>query len=307
MTTKRYSFMEQAGDPAGAASGTAAGAATSNGATGAPAGQAAPASGDQGAAAGGASTPGASLIGQGDNTWLPEKFRVASADGKLDVDASARKLAASYGELEKRHPNTGTLPKTADEYQPDGLPKDFDFDALKGDAVYQGFLKGAHAKGMTNEQVGFVLAEYNKLAPELLAANTRIGAAEAKTELGKVWGTDDKAMTQNLQAAARAVRGFGGEGDKPGAVDRLMAKYGNDPDFLAFAAKIGKEMAEDTPITAGTPAAQDWDAQVAKLKASPAYADDRHPEHKTVMAQMNDLYSKRYGTKPQQLTGAAIR
>jgi hypothetical protein len=237
--------------------------------------------------------------GAGGTDWLPEKFRVAKEDGSIDTEASSRKLAASYAELEKTRP-TGTVPKTAEEYAPEGLPEGIKFDEIKADPLYQGFLKGAHGKGLTNDQVSYVLGEYFKLAPGLVDANQQLSVADAKTELGKVW-TDDAAMTQNLRQATRAVNGFGVEGDVPGATARLMAKYGNDPDFLAFAAAVGKEMAEDTPIVDGSQQAQDWEAQIAAIKADPGYTDANHPQHQVLLRKMSDLYQKRYGTKAPQV------
>jgi hypothetical protein len=237
--------------------------------------------------------------------WLPEKFRVAKEDGTVDTEASARKLAASYTELEKTRP-TGNVPKTAEEYAPKDLPEGIDFEAVKKDPIFTGFLKGAHARHMTNEDVSYVLGEYFKIAPELIGADKRLSAEEATAELGKVW-TDTAAMQANLTQAQRAVKGFGADGDVPGGYERLMAKYGNDPDFLAFAASVGKEMQEDTPIADGTPAASDWDAEVAKIKADPAYQDERHPQHKGLVERMSQLYQRRYGQKLQQLGAAATR
>ncbi|HET7663887.1 MAG TPA: hypothetical protein VFK31_09640 [Rhodanobacteraceae bacterium] len=245
------------------------------------------------------------MLQQGDTDWLPEKFRVQGEDGNLDVDASARKLAQSYGELEKNRPS-GKVPEKPEDYAPEGLPEGVDFDEIKADPIYQGFLRGAHAKGLTNDQVSYVLGQYMELVPDLLEANVRVSADEARAELGKVW-QNDQAMTQGLTSASKAVRGFGAEGDVPGSAERLMAKYGNDPDFLAFAAAVGKEMQEDQPIAAGSPAAQDWDGKVAKLKADPAYNDPDHPEHKQKIEEMRQLYNQRFGQKGQRLGATAVR
>jgi len=294
--------------PADAGGGGGSGAATGgDGAQGQPAAGAA-ATGGEGAATPAAGQAGQStsesLLQQGAGSagtdYLPEKFRVAKEDGSIDVDASARKLAASYVELEKTRPR-GTTPKTPEEYKIDGLPEGVDFEAVKKDPLFTGFLKGAHARGMTNDDVSYALGEYFKLAPELLKANQQMGAEEAKAALAKVWTGGDQVVTQNLGLAMRAVKGFGTEGDVPGGIERLTAKYGNDPDFLAFAAKVGKEMQEDQPIRDGTPAAQDWDGQVAAIKAHPAYTNADHPEHKILVQKMKTLYDARYGKAKQHL------
>lgn len=301
---RSHAFMDEAGNEGGGAGGAAPAPAAAAPAASAPAPAPAP------AAAPAAADP-ASLLQQGDGhesgtDYFPEKFRVAKDDGTIDVEASARKLAASYGELEKTRPTSG-VPKTVDEYKIEGLPEGVNFEEIKTDPVFQGFLKGGHAKGISNDQMSYVLDEYFKLAPDLLAANQVLGAAAAKTELAKVWTGGDQEMTQNLGLAMRAVKSYGAEGDVPGGLDRLMQKYGNDPDFLAFAAAIGREVQEDVPLRIGTSSAEDWDAQVAAIKANPAYANAEHPEHTIVMKKMDSLYQRRYPNQPQKLAGGATR
>lgn len=304
MWRNRHAYLAPEGDAGVGGSGSGASAGTT------------PAAGDPGAAA--VAQAPAVESAQGSQTllqqgaggsqatdWLPEKFRVAKDDGTLDTEASARKLATSYAELEKTRP-AGKVPDKPEDYAPEGLPEGIDFEAVKKDPLFTGFLKGAHAKGLTNDQVSYALGEYFKLAPDLVGADKRLSAEEATAELGKVW-TDTAAMQANLSQAQRAVRGFGGGGDVPGSTERLLAKYGNDPDFLAFAAAVGKEMQEDTPIADGTPAAGDWDAEVVKIKADPAYQDERHPQHKVLVDRMSQLYQRRYGKAPQRIGGAATR
>jgi hypothetical protein len=58
--------------------------------------------------------------GGGPASWLPEKYRVMGADGKaLDVEASAKKVAAAHGELEKRLGQVGAPPAKPEEYKTD--------------------------------------------------------------------------------------------------------------------------------------------------------------------------------------------
>lgn len=249
----------------------------------------------------------ASLLAQGQGTdWLPEKFRVLK-DGTqdLDVEASARKLATSYGELEKTR--GGTLPKTADEYKVEGLKEGIDFEEVRKDPMFQSVLKDAHAAGISNEAVNFFLGKYfNEIAPQLLESSAQLSVDEARTELAKIW-KDDGAVKTGLASAMRAVRGFGAEGDAPGSFDRLMQRYGNDPDFLAFASKIGAEMSEDKPIAGDPVATQDWESQVNAIKADPAYSDAQHPQHKEKVAALTALYNRRYGANQRQLGGSATR
>lgn len=277
--------------------------------------------GDQGAAAGAdaaAAAAAAAAAGQGGssllegaaganaNDWIPEKFRTVKEGGTdLDIEASARKLASSYAELEKVRP-TGTLPKTAEEYVIEGLPEGVSVDEVKGDPLFKGIIDRAHSKGIPQEHVNFFLSEYFGFAPDLMAGNAQMNQEQARAELAKVW-TDDQAMQKNLGQAARAAKAFAAEGDAAGSYNRLMEKFGDDPDFLRFAASVGAELQEDQPISGNPAAEQDWDGQIAAIKADPAYMDGKHPQHQQKVDQLSALYQKRYGKQQQRLGAAATR
>lgn len=274
---------------------------------------------DAAAAAAAAQAAGnaATLLEQGagkETDWLPSKFRVnVAGSDQLDLDASARKLATSYAELEKTRPS-GTVPATAGEYKLE-VPKDADgkelvqgadLEAFIGDPLFKGLAEKAHALGISNETMQFFVGEYLQFMPALLEANGQISSEDAAKALRAVW-TDDAEFNSGLQRAARAAQGFGSEPGKPGSFDSLMAKFGNDPDFLAFAARIGAEMGEDKPISAEPAAEQDWQAQVDEIRANPAYMDARHPQYKQLSQKMEQLYQRRYGTRQQQLGASATR
>lgn len=261
-----------------------------------------------------------SLLQQGagtaDQDWIPEKYRTLK-DGtqELDLEASARKLGEGYKALAAKLGSgaTGTVPASAAEYKitapvgADGKPVEgIDVEAFVADPLFKGLAERAHAKGVSNETLDFFVGEYLQMIPGVLESNQQLSADEARAELGKVWG-DDQAMAKGLTSAARAAKGFAAEGDAPGSFDRLMAKFGNDPDFLAFAAKVGSEMAEDRPISGDPVAEGDWQAQVDGLKADPAYMDGAHPKHAEVVAKVQALYQRRYGNTAQQLGASATR
>lgn len=265
--------------------------------------------GGQGGGDGGQGDQGGapSLLNQGaGNDWLPEKFRTVKEGGSdLDLEASSRKLAASYAELEKSRP-VGTVPKTAEEYVIDGMPDGVNVDEVKSDPLFKGILGRAHEAGIPQEHVNFFLKEYFGFAPDLLAGNTAISQEEARAELGKVWG-DGQALQKNLGQAMRAVKAFAAEGDGAGSLQRLQEKYGDDPDFLRFAAAVGAELNEDTPINGNAVATQDWEGKIAAIKADPAYMDGKHPQHDQKVRELSDLYQRRYGTSSRQLSAAAVR
>lgn len=262
----------------------------------------------------------ASLLQQGqgtENSWLPEKYRVkVEGTDELDLPASSRKLGEAYKALETKLGSgaTGTVPATADDYQltvptdAEGKPliDGVDLEDFKGDPIYKDLAAKAHAAGIPNETMQFFIGEYLQFMPQVLQANVQLGAEDAKQALSTVW-KDEAAMGKGLQQAARAAQGFGSEAGQLGSFDNLMQKFGNDPDFLAFAARIGSEMGEDKPISSDPAAQQDWQAQLDDLRTQPGYSDQNHPQHKHLMQKKADLYQRRFGTQQRQLGGAATR
>lgn len=294
MRNKRHAYRSMADEGAGAG-GAAAGA--DAGATGgAPAGEAAavaPAS----VLAAAAATAGGEAATTPDGEYIPEKFRVMGADGKLDLAASSKKVAENYAALEKRMGTGDVPPKTPEEYAPEGLPEGVDIAELSKDPLYAGFLKGAHAQGLTNKQVSYVLNEYLSRAPEIAAGAKTLDVEACTTALKETW-SDPAAFKTNLSAAYRVTSVVAQKAGIDMAAIEGSA-IANDPTFLRLMAALGPEFAEDTAVAGATQlAAADFDAQLNEIKAHPAYMDGNHPEHKALMQRKADLYAKRYGTAP---------
>jgi hypothetical protein len=232
---------------------------------------------------------------------VPEKYQVKKEDGSIDVEASAKKLADAHSALEKRLGTSELPPKSADEYAPNVEIENFNWDEFKADPEMQGFLKGAHAKGITNEQLSFVLGEYINRVPALGQANQVLNQQTAEEELRKTWA-NDKDFTNNTRDALKAFETFASPDDKA-RIDEI----GNNPIVVRLLANIGKQLKEDSVIEPGSVSEQSWTEETNKIRANPAYTDKAHPEHKQLVARMNALYDKRYGTNKQVLgRGATV-
>ncbi|HDY3604392.1 TPA: hypothetical protein RQ360_001143 [Klebsiella michiganensis] len=241
---------------------------------------------------GGGNPSGTSLLStgageQGADDWLPEKYRVMGDDGKLNVEGSARKLADAYSHLEKRMGSGDTPPKTADEYAPKVEVEGFKWDEFKADPRMQSFMKSAHAKGITNDQMGFILGEYAQLAPELVNGAAALDSEAAATQLRETWKTDAE-FNKNIGLAFRAFNSLADDSDK-GRMDEI----GNNPMVIRMLAKIGAEMQEDAP--AGGDVNLEEQQSIRDLMKSPAYMDPKHADHERVSAQVKAYYQKRYG------------
>lgn len=126
-------------------------------------------------------------------------------DNKLDVEGSARKLAESYTHLEKRLGSGDAPPKTVEEYAPKVEAEGFNWDEFKADSEMQGFLKSAHAKGITNEQFGFVLGEYMQRALGQVGSAAELDAEAATSALRETWKTDAE-FKQNIGPSVPCIQ-----------------------------------------------------------------------------------------------------
>lgn len=254
--------------------------------------------GNDGGNGGGAENPGSdnpagtSLLSTGAgepgaNDWIPEKYRVMGEGGKLDIEGSARKLADAHTSLEKRLGSVGTPPKTADDYAPEVKAEGFNWEEFKADPRMQSFMKSAHGKGITNDQMSFIISEYAQIAPSLVNGAAELDAESATTQLREVWKTDAE-FNKNIGLAFRAFNSLTDEGDR-GRIDEI----GNNPMVIRMLAKIGAEMQEDAPAGADSnPAEQQT---IRDLMKSEAYMNPKHTDHERVSAQVKAYYQKRYG------------
>nr|WP_244968464.1 hypothetical protein [Rosenbergiella australiborealis] len=238
----------------------------------------------------GGTPPVNTLLGEGENTvndaaWLPEKFQIKGDDGQLNIEDSARKLAENYAHLEKRLGSGDAPPKSMEEYAPQVEVKGFQWEEFKQAPESQEFLKGAHAKGITNDQMGFILGEYLKNAQTLTTGMAALDADAAAASLRDVWKNDAE-FSQNLGLAHRAFTQLAEQGDDINSI-------GNNPLVIRLLAKVGREMQEDSPAGLTQPMAEQQ--TVKDLMRSPAYMDDKHPDHQRVSAQVRAYYQKHYG------------
>lgn len=231
--------------------------------------------------------------------WVPEKHRVVKEGGNdLDIEATAKKLADANRAFEKRFGSGDVPPKSPDEYNIETLPEGITFEEIKNDPAMASFMKGAHARGITNAQLEYVFNEHLNIMASTLRANEQLSIEECEAELQKTWANPTE-YQRNLGNAYRAVQAFAASPEDAEALDEI----GNHPALVRLLAKIGSELQEDEPIQEGTQAAESWEQEVASLRANPAYTDPSHPEHKQVISKMTALYEKRYGTQKSKLGG----
>ncbi len=226
---------------------------------------------------------------EGRPDWLPEKYAVLGADGKLDLAASSQKLADGYSNAVKRI-GTGDLPpESPDAYKDSPIPDEFK-DVPLDPELTRSFRERAHKAGLTQSQLDFVMGEYFGVVPSLLNAQASFTADQARAELSKVWSNPAE-LQANMTHAERAVSALPGP-----LAQQVREKYGTDPLFWQFAAQYGREVGEDR--SPQSPGAQATATDVDALMRTDAYRNPKNPDHAKVSAQVREAFEKRFGTAP---------
>lgn len=255
------------------------------------------------AAAGKDGKDGKSALSTGQETpeqWIPEKYHVrpeGKKDGPIDVNLSMRALAKGNAELTKRMVDIGLPPESADKYELEGLPKDFDVAEFRKDPQMADFLKGAHSQGLTNKQINYVIGKYIEAAPEIAGAAADLSSEECVSQLKLAWKSDAE-FARNVKlsnvAATKLAAAIGL------TYDDVDAAFGNNPLFIRLMAGLATQMGEDVlpadETGGGADGAGDFEAQAKALRDELDKIPERNKkERDVVQAKLNALYEKRYG------------
>ena len=192
-------------------------------------------------------------------------------------------------ELEAWH-TAGGRPPTAVDYniaKPDEFPEEhWNADlALVAQDLF-------HKIGLNSKQVAAIM-EFNngnvmaavKVQADAIIANRQ----EIKDGLFKDWGA---AYPQKEHQGNYAIE-KGTEGD-PEFKARLVAKFGDDPDFIRYSSNIGGKFAEHGDIVdshAQTPG--DLQQAIDKEMQTEAYKSGKHPGHKAAVKKVSLLYQEK--------------
>lgn len=223
-----------------------------------------------------ASTVLSTVNNSSNETAIPEKFKVTAEDGSVDYKATVAKMNESYSYLEKKVGTGEVAPKSVDEYKLER--EDFDFEEFKADESNKEFLTEAHKHGITNKQLDFLLSEYDKRAVNLVSNSSQIDTDTTVHTLQSDWGDKYEANIFNAVKAARAC------GITDDQINDPM--IGNNVAFIKMAAYFGSQMTEDKPVSNGTPVNVD----IQSLMRSEAFFNPKHPDHKSVKAQIDSYY-----------------
>lgn len=273
--------------------------------------------GGAGAASGGAggndSGTGGNNSGAAATDWRSTLPKELQEDASLKKFTSVHALASSYLSAQKligadkiHVPGAHTTDEQwKDIYKKLGVPdkvEDYKVTFKEGAGVQDDFAKEFLGKAFG---AGILPKQAQALADwfsEATVANQTKYEADAKAnfdkmvgELKKDWGNS---YDLNVARANKVVKELGGD---ELANHFAQSGLGADGKILRFLATVGEKMFAEHKFVEGQGAAgamspKELDAEIAKLKADPAYFDKNHPKHKVVVAEMADLFKKRYNS-----------
>lgn len=298
-----YRYPEGGEGAAGGGAAAAGAAAAGGGASGQPAGggNGAPAAGEAGsllggaAAAAGAGAAAAAAAAADPIGWAQEKYRVFDGEGeakKLNVEATAKKIAEAHGQLEKRMGDTGLPPEKADGYKTDNVlaalkakAGDKAADVKLPEGLVKEFNGWAHAAKLTQAQYDSALQSYLGGIQGMVDTAFDNAMKSATEELTKVWGADaTNPKSVPMQAAYKAYMTYApAEMRTPAAMDKI----GNNPIVMQILAAVGKEMGEDRRIHGEGAGGEN----VNTLMNSPAYWNKKHPDHTATVTKVNQFFA----------------
>lgn len=236
---------------------------------------------------------------QGQPDLIPEKYRVLGADGKtVDELASLKKLAADgYAPLAKRL-GSGDLPPTKAEEYKFAAPQGFEqtkFDEFVKDPETQSFVKEAHAKGFTNDQLNFVMSKWLERAPQLAEGAQALTVDDTIKNLKDTW-KEEAEFSKNMGAAYRASVALGQKLNMS-FQDLETAGLGNNPTFIRLMAALAPELAEDNPPGGQGGGGANIDEQIKELDDKLSKLPRHSSERSALVEQKLALYERKFPTK----------
>lgn len=229
-----------------------------------------------------------------DPVWgtIPEKYRTKNEAGEPDLSASWSKVEEARANLERRLGAGEVPPKAAGDYKlnfPEALADKFKADEMAASPKFQAWRDEMHKAGLSQKQFDQAFGSMLSLGLSQQQGAQSLDQAGCVAELSKTWG-DPAERQQNLNAAFRAASTFGD-------VDKLMEKYGNDPDFIRVMAKVGAELREDTSSTGiAAPAGEGMKQEHEALSKWLHQMPNTDPEWAAKNARYNQLSEKIWGT-----------
>lgn len=221
---------------------------------------------------------------------------LASAERMIGADKIA-KPSDSYSESdwEEWH-NLGGRPQNATDYalkSPDGLPE-----GMWSEERANQFMEVFHKAGLSKKQVEVISEAYNADIMQQvtdMGNNSETAIAQLESDLLTDKGN---AFTQFKHNGNFAIE-KGTEGESDEFKQRVIAKFGTDPDLVRLLGNLGGQFAESgsVPVERMNPTPIEVQDKINVIMASPAFNDRKNPGHKAAIANITRLQKEKSSVK----------
>lgn len=160
----------------------------------------------------------------------------------------------------------------------------FNFDEFKAIPENAELLGRAKEAGLSNDQVNFMLKEYNDILPKLVSENSALNTEDAIGQLKETWGKDYDTSIQNAAKALKSA-GFTDE-------DLSKPEIGNNVALAKLAAHFGAQMKEDVTPSNSQPSTTTASDRIKSIMTSPAYTNPNDPNYASIKKEVADFYAK---------------
>ncbi len=217
---------------------------------------------------------------------------LASAESMIGKDKIARPSESSGDEeWDDFHRAAGWTGEPLPIVAPEGLPE-----GLWSEERASKFSEAFNKLRLNPTQVAGLVEVYNSdLKGQLVDAgnNADTALATAKAELLAEKGN---AYTQFEHNGNIAIdKGV----DNREHQERLVAKFGKDPDFIRLMGNLGANFSESggIPVVKMAPTPGDIDTKIAEVRATDAYNSKKHPGYDAAQANVKRLYNEKHAIK----------
>jgi hypothetical protein len=191
--------------------------------------------------------------------------------------------------------NLGGRPQNPQDYgiaKPENMP-----DELWNGERYDKYSELFHRLGLNKTQVDGIIqahAEELMLHQTNMANDSEANMAQLKADLLSEWGN---AFEQKKHLGNAAIE-KGTKGD-PEFKERLLQKFGNDPDFIKFASNVGGDFSESgsVPVVKTSSTPTEIQDKINEIMASPAFMDRKNPGHKRAVEQITRLTKEKFNVR----------
>jgi len=220
--------------------------------------------------------------------WEGLMRTTASAQRMVGMDKIAIPNAESGDDVWDAYYRAGGRPETAAEYniqRPEQFPEDH-----WSDERANAFGEIFHKIGLNKKQVDTILAAYHEdLGRQITGRQDaeRLELEKLQGDLTAKWGNQFE--SKKHQGNLAIERGAEDAEHK----QRLVEKYGNDPDFILFASNLGAKYMEASgykPQGAPTMSTSEIDAKISEVMSGEAFMQRNHPQHKLAIERVSQLH-----------------